>query len=266
MAADSRREQLKERAKFLKEQGLDFVVDRPSLHPVPKKAAPQKADAVKAEIATAAPRTPPLSAGASDCSGTGSPELMAVRTDLGDCRRCGLCEGRTNLVFGVGNPRARLMFIGEGPGADEDAKGEPFVGRAGQLLTDIITKGMGLRRPEDIYIANIVKCRPPENRAPQPAEASACLPFLRAQISAISPEVIVTLGRIPLAFLFGREPESVKITQERGRWLSFKNIPVMPTFHPSYLLRNPSAKKEVWVDVQEVLAKLGLTPPTKPGR
>jgi len=132
---------------------------------------------------------------------------------------------------------------------------------------------MGLRRPEDIYIANIVKCRPPENRAPQPGEAMTCLPFLRAQIAAIRPEVIVTLGRIPLAFLFGREPESVKITQERGSWLAFKNIPesipesipVMPTFHPSYLLRNPAAKKDVWVDVQEVLRKLGLTPPGKLG-
>jgi len=280
VAADPREVQLLLRARLLSEQGLGYALDRPALHAAPRKRgneAPPPQDpatrAARSPVREAAPESPspaqPPARGPlpvppdSPFGGTGSPELQAIRAELGDCRRCRLCEGRTNLVFGVGNPRARVMFIGEGPGADEDAKGEPFVGRAGQLLTDIITKGMGLRRPEEIYIANVVKCRPPENRDPKPDEAASCLPFLRAQIRSIRPEVIVLLGRIPLTFLFDREPTSVKITRERGMWLEIEGIPAMPTFHPSYLLRNPPAKKEVWLDIQEVMKKLGLPPPKK---
>lgn len=277
MAGDPRREQLEERARFLKEQGLDYAMDRPGPRakppkakaaqdpapaPPPKAPAPPVTRAPAAQAAPASARVQPVPPG-TPFAGQGSPELAALRAELGDCRRCRLCEGRTNLVFGVGNPRARVMFIGEGPGADEDAKGEPFVGRAGQLLTDIITKGMGLRRPEDIYIANVVKCRPPENRDPEPDEAAACLPFLRGQIAAVKPEALVLLGRIPFTFLFGREVGSVKITKERGAWLEFDGIPTMPTFHPSYLLRNPAAKKEVWLDIQEVMRRLGLPIPQK---
>jgi DNA polymerase len=152
------------------------------------------------------------------------------------------------------------MFVGEGPGADEDRSGEPFVGRAGQLLTDIIIKGMGLTRAE-VYIANIVKCRPPDNRTPLPDEAATCMPFLEAQITAIGPEVIVALGATACTYLLGVH---VQITKFRGTWSSFRGIPLMPTFHPSYLLRNPTgAKRQVWEDVQQVLTRLGLPIPGK---
>lgn len=182
-------------------------------------------------------------------------QLEALRTDLiGDCRRCRLCEARQNIVFGVGSPQARVMFVGEGPGADEDAKGEPFVGRAGQLLDKIIV-AMGLSRPA-VYIANIVKCRPPENRTPLPDESASCSPFLFAQIATIQPEVIVALGRTALEGLTGREQEG--ITKLRGRWFEHQGIPVIATFHPAYLLRNPAAKKPVWDDMQAVMQRLGL--------
>jgi DNA polymerase len=190
-------------------------------------------------------------------AGEAPSDLESIRTGMGDCRRCKLCEKRNTIVFGVGDPRARLMFIGEGPGADEDAQGIPFVGRAGRLLTDIITKGMGIRR-EDVYIANIVKCRPPENRNPEPDEVAACLPFLEAQIRAVAPEVIVTLGRVPLNSLLGYAGPMGKA---RGIWTDYQGIPLMPTFHPSYLLRNPAAKRDVWDDIQQVMARLGLKAP-----
>jgi uracil-DNA glycosylase family 4 len=184
--------------------------------------------------------------------------LEALREQIGECRSCKLWRGRTNLVFGEGSPRARLVFVGEGPGREEDLVGRPFVGEAGRLLTDIIEKGMKLRR-EEVYICNVVKCRPPNNRDPEADETGACLPFLRKQIRLIQPEVICTLGRIAAKGLLGRE---FKITQERGKWVSFMGIPVMPTFHPAYILRNPSAvrqlKKLVWEDVQEIMKQLGI--------
>jgi DNA polymerase len=189
----------------------------------------------------------------------GEPDLALsrLRDDvLGSCERCGLCAARTNVVFGVGDPGARLMFVGEGPGADEDAKGEPFVGRAGQLL-DRIIGAMGLTR-STVYIANVVKCRPPENRNPLPGEAATCLPFLRAQIAIIRPEVIVTLGKVALQELLGERVPS--ITRVRGDWLDFDGIPVKVTFHPAYLLRSPSAKRPVWDDMQDVMRRLGLGP------
>lgn len=188
-----------------------------------------------------------------------SDPLETIRIGMGDCRLCRLCEKRTQIVFGAGSPRARLLFVGEGPGAEEDEKGIPFVGRAGQLLTEIITRGMGLRR-EDVYIANVVKCRPPENRAPQPDEMAACMPFLEAQIACIRPEVIVTLGATAVQGLLG---EKVAITRFRGQWRNYKGIPLMPTYHPSYLLRNPSSKGEVWKDIQQVMVRLGLPLPGK---
>ena len=186
--------------------------------------------------------------------GTAAETLADVRADLGDCRRCRLAGGRTNLVFGVGNPRARLVFVGEGPGADEDAKGEPFVGRAGQLLTEIITKGMRLRR-EDVYICNVVKCRPPGNRNPEPDEVAACEPFLVRQLQAIAPEVIVALGKFAAQTLLRSK---TPITQMRGRWFDYHGIMIMPTFHPAYLLRNPGDKRLVWEDIQKVMRVLGL--------
>ena len=177
--------------------------------------------------------------------------LSILREDIGDCRRCRLCEKRTNVVFGVGDPRARLMFVGEGPGADEDARGEPFVGRAGQLLTKII-EAMGIGRP-DVYIANIVKCRPPENRTPLPDEVATCSPFLLRQIAAIRPRVIVCLGTPAAQTLLGTRET---ITRLRGVFREVDGIKVMPTFHPAYLLRNPAAKREVWDDMKQVMAAL----------
>lgn len=178
------------------------------------------------------------------------------RDVIGECTRCRLHKDRANVVFGVGSPVARLMFVGEGPGADEDRKGEPFVGRAGQLLDRIIT-AMGLTR-EAVYIANVVKCRPPENRNPLPDEASTCRPFLEAQIRIVRPEVIVTLGKVALEELIGQPVKS--ITRARGQWFDFRGTPVKATFHPAYLLRSPSAKRPVWEDMQDVMARLGLEP------
>ncbi len=181
----------------------------------------------------------------------GSRALTEIRADLGDCRRCKLHTGRTQIVFGVGHPEARLMFVGEGPGADEDEQGVPFVGRAGQLLTQII-KAMGLAR-EDVYIANVVKCRPPGNRNPEPDEIEACSPFLKAQIASIAPVVIVALGKFAAQTLLQTE---TPISRLRGQFHRLDGVDVMPTFHPSYLLRNPSAKREVWEDMKLVMGRL----------
>jgi uracil-DNA glycosylase len=178
--------------------------------------------------------------------------LEELRAVIGDCRRCKLCSGRTNIVFGVGNPHAKLMFVGEGPGRDEDLQGEPFVGRAGQLLTDIITKGIGLTR-EDVYIANVVKCRPPDNRNPEPDEVAACEPFLKKQIDLIRPEIIVGLGKFAVQTLL---QSKVPITKVRGNWHSYHGIKLMPTFHPAYLLRNPADKKLVWEDIKKVIKEM----------
>jgi len=184
----------------------------------------------------------------------GARDLPALRDAIGDCRRCRLAGGRTQVVFGVGDPRARLVFVGEGPGRDEDLKGEPFVGRAGALLTDIIEKGMRLRRA-DVYICNVVKCRPPENRNPEPDEVAACSPFLLRQIALVGPEVIVALGKFAAQTLLAT---TTPISKLRGRWFEYQGIPLMPTLHPAYLLRNPADKKLVWQDIKLVMARLGL--------
>ena len=178
--------------------------------------------------------------------------LDELRGAIGDCQRCKLCAGRTHLVFGVGNPRARLMFVGEGPGRDEDLQGEPFVGRAGQLLTDIITKGIGIQR-EDVYICNVVKCRPPENRNPEPDEVAACEPFLKKQIDIVRPKIIVGLGKFAVQTLL---QSKVPISKLRGNWHSYHGIKLMPTFHPAYLLRNPADKKLVWEDIKKVIKEM----------
>ena len=178
----------------------------------------------------------------------------ALVAEAHDCTRCRLAGTRTNVVFGVGDPNADLMFIGEAPGRDEDEKGEPFVGRAGQLLTDII-KAMKLTR-EQVYIANVIKCRPPENRNPEADELDACRPFIRRQVELIKPRVIVTLGRFGLQSL---TEKSYGISAVRGQWLDYNGIKLMPTYHPAYLLRNPAAKKDVWADMKKVMAELGIT-------
>jgi uracil-DNA glycosylase len=175
--------------------------------------------------------------------------LASVREELGDCTRCKLHKGRTNIVFGEGSPKAVLVFVGEGPGQEEDAQGRPFVGAAGQLLTDIIVKGMKLRR-EDVYICNIIKCRPPDNRNPEPDEIEACEPFLEKQLQAINPGVIVALGNVAVKTLL---KTGEGITSLRGKWRAYNGIPLMPTFHPAYLLRNPRDKKLVWEDIQKVM-------------
>lgn len=180
-------------------------------------------------------------------------DLGELRDVLGDCRRCKLSQGRGRIVYGVGRVDADIMFIGEGPGEDEDREGEPFVGRAGQLLTDIITKGMKLRR-EDVYIANVVKCRPPRNRDPEPDEVAACEPFLIRQIELVRPRVIIALGRAAAQTLL-RSNEA--ISRLRGRWHDYHGIRLMPTFHPAYLLRNPGDKRLVWEDIKSVLRELG---------
>jgi uracil-DNA glycosylase len=179
--------------------------------------------------------------------------LEEVRAGIGECTRCKLHKGRHTIVFGVGNPSARLMFVGEAPGEDEDLKGEPFVGKAGQLLTKMI-EAMGLSR-EDVYICNTVKCRPPNNRNPEPDELAACEPFLKGQLASVKPEVIVTLGKFAAQALLR---DQTPITRLRGQWREYEGIPVMPTFHPAYLLRSPQEKGRVWDDLQRVMAKLGL--------
>ncbi len=175
-------------------------------------------------------------------------KLNALHQEIGDCKRCPLHQGRNNIVFGEGNPDAKLMFIGEGPGEEEDLQGRPFVGRAGEVLTSLI-KNLGLKR-EEVYIANVVKCRPPMNRAPKPEEQKACLVFLRKQIEIIKPQVIVTLGDVATKALLQTRSG---ITSVRGRVFEYKGIKVVPTFHPAYLLRNPSRKRLTWNDVQKAL-------------
>jgi DNA polymerase len=184
--------------------------------------------------------------------------LQAILDEMGDCQRCALAAGRNKLVFGDGDPNARLMFVGEGPGADEDAQGVPFVGRAGQLLNNMIA-AMGLGR-DQVYIANIVKCRPPQNRVPEPVEANTCSPFLFRQIDVIRPEVLVALGSTAATYLLGAKSP---LSALRGRVHQARGTKLIVTYHPAYLLRDPRQKKEAWADLQLAMAELGLKPPAK---
>lgn len=184
--------------------------------------------------------------------------LRVIREDLGDCKRCVLHkQGRKQIVFGVGNPRAEIMFVGEGPGADEDQQGEPFVGRAGQLLNNMIT-AMGIRR-EDVYIANVVKCRPPGNRTPEREECDTCSPFLMRQIAVVNPKIVVALGAVAAKTLLGVNDAMVNL---RGKIYDFKNTKLAVTYHPAYLLRDPRQKKEAWKDLQMVMKHLGMPVPS----
>jgi uracil-DNA glycosylase family 4 len=240
--ADDRSELLADAAAYAR-----FLADASSGVGVPMEwtAAPRpSAPAPTASVPAAPPAAP---AAPQDDSA-----LQAIRAELGECTRCRLHATRKNVVFGQGHPQARVMFVGEAPGADEDEQGLAFVGRAGQLLTDIIEKGMRMSR-SDVYIANILKSRPPGNRNPEPDEVLACAPFLDKQIAAIQPKVLIGLGKFAAHWLLKtQEP----ITKLRGRVGSYNGIPVMPTYHPAYLLRNPTAKKEVWEDVKTVLQML----------
>jgi len=186
--------------------------------------------------------------------------LDLVRENLGECTRCRLHKQRNKIVFGAGNPRAELVFVGEGPGHDEDMQGLPFVGRAGKLLTQMI-EAMGLQR-EDVYICNVVKCRPPENRRPEEDEVATCSPYLYRQLDVISPKAIVCLGGVAAQTLLKTKDP---ISRFRGNWFDYRNTKLMATYHPAYLLRNPAAKTEVWKDLQKVMVHLGLKP-RKPAR
>jgi DNA polymerase len=229
--------ELADHLEYFKEIGVDGVSRDPKWRTRP--------DAPAAPAAPAAPPAP-----AALASGD---TLEAIKTDIGPaCTRCKLCTlGRSQIVFGVGNPKARLMFVGEAPGEEEDKRGEPFVGRAGQLLTKII-EAIGLTR-EQVFIANVIKCRPPGNRNPETDEVAACEPFLFRQIDVIQPKVIVPLGKFAAQCLLKTmEP----ITRLRGRQYEYRGAILIPTFHPAYLLRNPSSKREVWEDMKKVRAIL----------
>jgi len=258
---------LRDYVEQLREEGLDGLPSDKSNAARGAVAEPARARDVGSGV-PAAPRLPPRAAAAgavelfSKYPGLASQSsLEQVREFVGDCRRCKLWPMRTNLVFGVGNPAAELMFVGEAPGADEDLRGEPFVGRAGQLLTDIIERGMGMPRSE-VYICNVIKCRPPGNRNPEPDEVASCEPFLLRQIELVRPRVIVGLGTFAVqALLKVKTP----ISRLRGNWHELRGIRMMPTFHPAYLLRNPADKRLVWQDIQLVMNELGRPIPKRGG-
>jgi uracil-DNA glycosylase family 4 len=239
------------RVKYYKEMGIhDFY--RQPIDPSVELALQPVAEAVPERMPTKTQIPPSLTPVISDKPSA----LKLIREDIGDCTRCRLHKGRTNLVFGVGNVNADLMFVGEGPGADEDAKGEPFVGRAGQLLNNMIS-AMGIKR-EDVYIANVVKCRPPSNRTPEKDECDTCSPFLMRQIDIIKPKVIVALGAVAAKNLLAVSDSMANL---RGRWYDFRDSKLLVTYHPAYLLRDPRQKKEAWKDLQMVMKYLGLNPP-----
>lgn len=227
-------------------------------HVAPIATATQESDIPRRPTATNQP-VPPL---VTFCPVLGARErpaaLAAIRELIGNCTRCRLAEGRNKIVFADGDPNARLMFVGEGPGADEDAQGLPFVGRAGQLLNNMIA-AMGLKR-EQVYIANIVKCRPPQNRKPEPDEAHTCTPFLERQIEVVRPQVLVALGATAATYLLNMRGS---ISSLRGRMHDYHGIQTIVTYHPAYLLRDPTQKKEAWKDLQMAMTVLGLKAPAR---
>ena len=232
-------------------RGPSAVQARDAVAAVAVAGRPASADAATVAVFTSDDQPAPVRP-------AGLAGLQLTREELGDCQRCKLAKGRTNLVFGVGNPEAHLVFVGEGPGADEDAQGEPFVGKAGQLLNKMI-EAMGYQR-QDVYICNVVKCRPPGNRNPEPDEIEACEPFLKKQLAALQPRVIVTLGKFAAQCLLR---DDTPISRLRGNFRTYEGVQLMPTFHPAYLLRDPSKKKETWEDLKAVMAalrRLGLGP------
>src|SRR6185437_3334105 len=245
----SQKQQLAARVNYYREMGIYDFYRRPVDESLELEVVAPEAMPVQNQPASHSPEPLPII--------QDKPAALArIRADIGDCTRCRLHKGRTNLVFGVGNPNAELMFIGEGPGADEDAQGEPFVGRAGQLLNNMIS-AMGLKR-EEVYIANVVKCRPPGNRTPERDECDICSPFLLQQIEVIKPKVIVALGAVAAKTLLAVNDSMANL---RGRWYDFHGTRMAVTYHPAYLLRDPRQKKETWKDLQMVMKYLGLTPP-----
>ncbi|WP_306536743.1 uracil-DNA glycosylase [Geobacter sp.] len=256
MGVDGGRETIASLRRYLeelKESGVDEL---------PRAAVPRggKPGSQPEAASPAAAPAPPTPVAESQMATTSGETLDDIRRDLGDCVRCQLGNQRTNLVFGVGNPRARLVFIGEAPGREEDLKGEPFVGEAGQLLTKII-QAMGFAR-NDVYICNVLKCRPPGNRNPHHDEIVQCAPFMLRQVKAIGPEVVVALGTFAAQTLLAtKEP----ISALRGRFHDYHGIPLMPTFHPAFLVRYPERKREVWEDMKQVMGLLGKGAPAIKG-
>jgi uracil-DNA glycosylase len=238
------------RVNYYREMGIHDFYRRP-VEELPESAPTELTEA--AEPVAAGERGPSLSNSPSPVVQDKPAALKAIREDLGDCTRCRLHKGRKNLVFGVGNANADIMFVGEGPGADEDEQGEPFVGRAGQLLNNMIS-AMGIQR-QDVYIANIVKCRPPSNRTPERDECDTCSPFLLRQIEVIRPKVIVALGAVAAKNLLAVNDSMANL---RGRWYDFRSSRLVVTYHPAFLLRDPRQKKEAWKDLQMVMTYLGL--------
>ena len=266
------REALEARLRFYRELGLTDFYRRPvpievsitqteGAPSIPQEWAGKHETETLQETTSIPARKPifaPPQIGAAVASADRASALVLLREEIGDCTRCALHKGRNQLVFADGDPNARLMFVGEGPGADEDAQGLPFVGRAGQLLNNMIA-AMGLKR-EEVYIANVVKCRPPQNRTPEPEEANTCSPFLFRQIDIVGPEVIVALGATAATYLLGqRQP----LAGLRGRVHSFRGSKLIVTYHPAFLLRDPRQKKEAWADLQIAMRELGLKPPQK---
>ncbi|MBE2252121.1 MAG: uracil-DNA glycosylase [Myxococcus sp.] len=243
-----------------------ILADRAALKAAATTPAPARAPA-PAPVATRAPAAttpaarPPAPAAAVAAAPVARRPLDEIRRELGDCQRCKLCSGRKTIVFGSGNPRAELVFVGEGPGEDEDRQGVPFVGKAGQLLTKMI-EAMKFSR-DDVYICNVVKCRPPDNRNPEPDEIAACEPFLKAQLASLQPKVIVALGKFASQTLLR---DSTPITRLRGQWREYQGIALMPTFHPAYLLRQPDEKRVAWLDLQEVMKRFGKQSDGKKGQ
>jgi uracil-DNA glycosylase len=231
---------------FQEEKTLPKLLGKPALQKIAPVVAPVSPKAASLPVAAGPSLFEAVEKIANDT-------LLKVREDLGECTRCKLHSTRHKIVFGDGNPKAELVFVGEGPGADEDAQGLPFVGRAGKLLTQMI-EAMGLQR-KDVYICNVVKCRPPENRQPEEDEVNTCSPFLLRQIDVIAPKVIVCLGAVAAKTLLQTHRG---ISQFRGEWLEFRGRKLLATYHPAYLLRNPAAKSEVWKDLQKVMSVLGL--------
>jgi uracil-DNA glycosylase len=234
-------------ASYLRQIGDSYVSAAPTADPVSRDESPPPME----EPMPRSHRPPDAPSLFDEAAAPSDDTLEAIRDDIGECTRCKLHEGRTHIVFGEGNPKAPLMFVGEGPGADEDATGRPFVGAAGKLL-DRIIEAIGLKR-EDVYIANVVKCRPPGNRKPEKDESSTCQQFLFRQIDVIRPKIIVALGNTPVESLLGLK---VGITKARGEFYDYHGIKLMPTFHPAYLLRDPTKKREVWEDMKKVRAEL----------
>jgi uracil-DNA glycosylase len=241
------KKQLVDRVKYYKEMGIyDFY----------RRQVEEGVELALQPVTESRPKNSPLLTVMPPITSDKPSALKLIREDIGDCTRCRLHKGRTNLVFGVGDVNADLMFIGEGPGADEDAKGEPFVGRAGQLLNNMIS-AMGIKR-EDVYIANVVKCRPPSNRTPEKDECDTCSPFLMRQIDVIKPKAIVALGAVAAKNLLAVNDSMANL---RGRWYDFRDAKLLVTYHPAYLLRDPRQKKEAWKDLQMAMKFLGLNPP-----